>query len=85
MTDKEIIQLAEKTRKEKYCDKYHIIISGCNSECPFSNGYDYGCNVAHSEYQQSFLDGFKAALNEICKDVDKYVCKITFQDTGKND
>lgn len=67
MTDEEIIKLAEKTRKEKYCDKYHAIISGCNLECPFSNGYDYGCNVAHSEYQQAFLDGFKAAMEYISR------------------
>lgn len=60
MTDEKIRALAEKTKKEKYCDKYRAIISGCKSECPFSNGYDYGCNVAYSEYQQAFLDGFRA-------------------------
>lgn len=67
MTDEEIIALAEKTRKEKYCDKYRAIISGCKSECPFSNGYDYGCNVAYSEYQQAFLDGFKSATEYLSR------------------
>lgn len=81
MTDEQIIELAEKTKKEKYCDKYRAIISGCKSECPFSNGYDYGCNVAYSEYQQAFLDGFKAALNEIVKDATPRVCSIIFKDT----
>ncbi len=67
MTDEQIIELAEKTKKEKYCDKYRAIISGCKSECPFSNGYDYGCNVAYSEYQQAFLDGFKSATEYLSR------------------
>ena len=85
MTDEEIIELAEKTREEKYCKKYIYKERGkqyCYLDCVFSDG-NYGCRP--QEYYTSFLDGFKAALNEICKDVDKHVCKITFLDTGKDD
>ena len=79
MTDEEIITLAEKIYKDKpqegcvFCDDCPIF------SCPNSKG----CVL--TAYKQGFLDGFKAALNEICKDVDKHVCKITFQDTGEND
>ena len=76
MTDKEIIELAKKTREEKYCGKYHAIIRGCNSECPFSNGYDYGCNVAYSEYQQAFLDGFKAGYKKGQDSMSDYVIEL---------
>lgn len=60
MTDEEIIALAEKTKKEKYCKKYLRDSTEkpyeCDLDCPFN--YD-GMNC-EDEYETAFLDGFKA-------------------------
>lgn len=88
MTDREIRELAERTRKEKYCkmycDGHDLRYDSCSDFCPILDIVD-ALHCENKIYEMAFLDGFKAALNEICKDVDKHVCKITFQDTGKDD
>jgi hypothetical protein len=79
MTDEEIITLAEKTKKEKYCKRHQCIEDGfpwCN-DCPITyEGYE--CTDL---YSIPFLDGFKAAMNEIVKDATPRVCSIIFKDT----
>ena len=71
MTDEEIIALAEKTKKEKYCKKYLRDSTEkpykCDLDCPFN--YD-GMNC-EDEYETAFLDGFKAAYNILKIDVNK--------------
>ena len=65
MTNGQIIELAEKTRKEKYCKKYIYKERGkqyCSLDCVFSDG-NYGCRP--QEYYTSFLDGFNAAKEYI--------------------
>ena len=62
MTDEEIIALAEKTKKEKYCDKFN----NC-WECPLFAQYGQISECSDSEYRGSFykkifLDGFKEAM-----------------------
>ena len=61
MTDEEIIQLAEKTRKEKYCDKFNDCWG-----CPLFASYGQISECCDSKYRghfykKIFLDGFKAA------------------------
>jgi hypothetical protein len=81
MTDEEIIALAEKTKKEKYCDKYNngntdyfCRDSTCEEKhCPLFYGVDgyYDCCIDCEDYYKDlFLDGFKAAMeyfNQIIK------------------
>lgn len=65
MTDKEIRELAEKTRKEKYCKQHQYIEDGypCCGDCPITyEGYE--CTDL---YSIPFLDGFKAATEYINK------------------
>lgn len=91
MTDEEIRELAEKTMEEKFCPQYrkrlfeHLDIYDCSYRCPVSYADECDIQCGDTIYEQGFLDGFKAALNEMCKDVDKHVCTITFQDTEKDD
>lgn len=67
MTDEEIIALAEKTKKEKYCKKYLRDSTEkpyeCDLDCPFN--YD-GMNC-EDEYETAFADGFKAAMEYILR------------------
>ena len=74
MTDEKIIELAEKTRKEKYCPEYieHFgrTVEICSIQCPIA--YCDDCNELCGDtiYEQGFLDGFKAAIeyfNQIIK------------------
>lgn len=59
MTDEEIKQLAEKTKKEKYCPKFYIGEDDC-SNCPIT--YEgYPCS---DDYVLPFVDGFKVAENK---------------------
>jgi len=91
MTDEQIRALAEKTRESKYCTQNTVCVCekpaiyDCDSECPIAYCDDCTTLCGDMIYEQGFLDGFKAALNEMCKDVDKHVCTITFQDTEKDD
>lgn len=73
MTDEEIIELAERTKKEKYCDKYNngntdyfCRDSTCEEKhCPLFYGVDgyYDCCIDCEDYYKDlFLDGFKAAM-----------------------
>lgn len=69
MTDEEIIALAEKTKKEKYCKQHQYIEDGypCCGDCPITyEGYE--CTDL---YSIPFLDGFKAAYDKINIDVNK--------------
>ena len=94
MTDTEIYNLGEKTRKENFCSRFTREY-GCTSDiypgsrCPMykscRNNDEWYNGCEKTGYELGFRDGFKAALNEICKDVNQHVCKITFQDTGKDD
>ena len=64
MTDEEIIALAEKTKKEKYWDKFN----NC-CECPLFAQYGQISECSDSEYRGSFykkifLDGFKAGYDD---------------------
>lgn len=61
MTDKEIIELAKETLKEKYCKLYRGDGCPCEESCPLLDIVD----VLHCEetiYITAFLDGFKAAM-----------------------
>lgn len=68
MTDEEIIALAQKTREEKYCDKYNngsVLPSEKCEHCPlFDNEVSTCCcNV----YDVAFLDGCKATMEYISR------------------
>lgn len=67
MTDEEIIALAEKTKKEKYCKRYLRDSTEkpyeCDLDCPFN--YD-GMNC-EDEYEIAFAEGFKAAMGYISR------------------
>lgn len=57
MTDEEIKQIAEKTKKEKYCFKFRNGELECG-DCPIT--YEgYPCS---EDYVLPFIDGFKVAL-----------------------
>lgn len=59
MTDEEIIALAEKTKKGKYCKLYCEKHELCSDLCPIADIVD----CLHCEdtiYKMAFLDGFKA-------------------------
>ena len=76
MTDEEIIELAEKTREEKYCKKYIYKERGkqyCYLDCVFSDG-NYGCRP--QEYYTSFLDGFKAGYKKGQDSMSDYVMEL---------
>ena len=65
MTDEKIIELAEKTKKEKYCKRYLRDSTEkpflCDIDCPFT--YEgFNCE---DEYETAFLNGFKAAMEYI--------------------
>lgn len=67
MTDEEIIELAEKTKKEEYCKKYlrdtdeHPYL--CDLDCPFNyDGMECG-----GDYEIAFSDGFNAAMEYISR------------------
>lgn len=90
MTDEKIIELAEKTREDKYCKKYICKERGkryCSLDCVFSDG-DYGCRP--QEYYTSFLDGFKAAIEFVkskASDVQKWYENnndISYEEGGKD-
>lgn len=85
MTDEEIIALAEKTKKQKYCPEYRVCLCGiyeCHISCPNSYVDDIlGVVCGDTIYETGFLDGFKAAMNEIVKDATPRVCSIIFKDT----
>ena len=67
MTDGKIIELAENTKKEKYCKKYLRDSTEkpyeCDLDCPFN--YD-GMNC-EDEYETAFADGFNAAMEYILR------------------
>lgn len=76
MTDEEITELAEKVKKEKYCDKYNngcdnfydIHIHSCEEkQCPLFHGIDgyYDYCIGDNGYDIGFLDGYKAAFDVI--------------------
>lgn len=78
MTDEEIIELAEKTRKEEYCDKYNDGKSVCgmngisckDKNCPLFysiDGWYDACIDIKDYYKNSFLDGFRAAMEYISR------------------
>lgn len=75
MTDEEIIKLAEKTRKEKYCPQYTEYFGGraidCSTQCPVAYCDDCNTLCGDTIYEQGFLDGFKAAYNMLKIDVNK--------------
>lgn len=65
MTDEEIIKLAEKTKKEKFCIKFN----NCWG-CPLFKQYGQSSECIDSKYRGSFytkffIDGFKAATEYI--------------------
>ncbi len=73
MTDEEIKVLAEKTRKEKYCNFCEEpAIYDCSNECecPILCFEDYHTTCGYTIYEQGFLNGFNAAIeyfNQIIK------------------
>lgn len=90
MTDEEILALAEKTKKEKYCKRYLRDSTEkpyeCDLDCPFN--YD-GMNC-EDEHEIAFLDGFKAAM-ELVKNRAAEVKKwyennndISYEEGGKD-
>lgn len=71
MTDEEIIKLAEKTKKEKFCIKFN----NCWG-CPLFKQYGQSSECIDSKYRGSFytkffIDGFKAATEYIEKIIEK--------------
>lgn len=77
MTDEEIIALAEKTRKEKYCDKYY----GENScgTCPLQFDDETGLYCIQdtfNTYTISFLDGFKAGYKNGQDSMSDYIIEL---------
>lgn len=80
MTDKEIRELAEKTRKENFCSRFTREY-GCTSNrfpgsrcpmyksCRHTDEWYNGCE--NTGYKQGFLDGFKAATEYIEKIIEK--------------
>lgn len=66
MTDKKIIELAEKTMEEKYCPEHKVCLLGideCHISCPISYVDDIlGVVCGDTIYTAAFLDGFKAAI-----------------------
>lgn len=73
MSDEEIIELAEKVKKQKYCPKYRVCgIYECHISCPNSYVDDIlGVVCSDTSYDAGFLDGFKAAYNILKIDVNK--------------
>lgn len=65
MTDKEIRELAEKTKKEKYCKLYE-----CSDFCPILDIVD-ALHCENKIYEMAFLDGFKAAMEHLKNELDK--------------
>lgn len=84
MTNREIRELAERTRKEKYCkmycDGHDLRYDSCSDFCPILDIVD-ALHCENKIYEMAFLDGFKAAMNEIVKDATPRVCSIIFKDT----
>jgi hypothetical protein len=83
MTDEEIIKLAEKTKKEKYCLKFN----NC-WECPLFKQYGQSSECLDSKYRGSFytkifLDGFKAGYKKGQDSMSDYV--IELQHAAYND
>jgi hypothetical protein len=76
MTDEEIIKLAEKTKKEKYCKRYLRDSTEkpyiCDLDCPFN--YD-GMNC-EDEYEIAFVDGFKAGFKKGEDSMSDYVMEL---------
>ena len=62
MTDEEILNLANKTREENYCNKYDCKYG----VCPLVQEGDGREFCIEDEYSLAFLDGFKASekINE---------------------
>lgn len=84
MTDKEIIQLAEKTREEKYCNKYHNKQKGCWN-CPLFKSYGMFSECMDKyynslEYTRYFTDGFKAAISTVKTIMDDLIKTYTDND-----
>lgn len=77
MTDEDIIELAEKTRKEKFCPQYREClyehrddIYDCSCRCPVSYADEFDIQCGDTIYETGFLDGFKEAMeyfNQIIK------------------
>lgn len=90
MTDEEIIDFAEKTKKEKYCDKFN----NC-WECPLFAQYGQISECCDSKYRggfykKIFLDGFNAAMEFVkskASDVRKWYENnndISYEEGGKD-
>ena len=62
MTDEEIREIEEVVKRSKYCNKFYKE-NNCNNRCPL--------RFKNEPYDLGFLDGFKAAYNEIKIDVNK--------------
>lgn len=75
MTDEEIKEIAKKTMKEKYCNKYN---SGhtddsylCeDNRCPLYNEIDgYYDHCIGLYYDTAFIDGYKAAFDVLIEKI----------------
>lgn len=71
MTDEEIIQIARKVRKEKYCSKFNGGLDYCTTQCEDNkcplwygiDGYFDHCTNVDGRYDTIFVDGYKAAFD----------------------
>ena len=64
MTDEKIRELAEITKKEKYCKLYCEKHGLCSDLCPIVDIVD-ALHCEDTVYKMAFLDGFKAAMEFI--------------------
>ena len=82
MTDEKIIELAEKTRKEKYCTQNEYMVCekpaiyDCDSECPIAYCDDCHTLCGDTIYEQGFLDGFKAGYKKGQDSMSDYVMEL---------
>ena len=75
MTDEEIKEIAKKTMKEKYCNKYNRGNTDdsylCeDNKCPLYNEIDgYYDSCIGLYYDNGFVDGYKAAFDVLIEKI----------------